>query len=67
MRNINLDLLFVSLLAATAAWTQFHASDLPMVGAFALVPLFGYIVAAPKKSAKRVYRWKIAQNEHYKK
>ena len=57
MKKINIDLLFVLLLVVAAAWTQFHAADLPVLGAFGLVLLFGsVVVATPKKRTKRPVR-----------
>jgi len=56
MKRISLDLPFVLLLVAAAAWMQFHSSDLLILGAVGLIPLIGSVVATPKKSTKRQAR-----------
>ncbi|HSS98703.1 MAG TPA: hypothetical protein VLK33_16830 [Terriglobales bacterium] len=56
MKKINLDVLIVLLLLIAAAWTRLHVSALPILGALALVPLFGNLIATPRKSTKQPLR-----------
>jgi len=56
MKKIKLDLLFIVSLVIVTVWMQFHAVDLPVLGALGLVPLLGSVVATPRKSTKRQAR-----------
>jgi hypothetical protein len=59
MKKIKFDLLLILLLLAVAVWSQLHAFGLPLLMCLGLIPLFGSVVANPKKRTNRqprVYR-----------
>jgi len=56
MKNIQFDLLVIVLLVGVAAWTQFHASGLPLLMGVGLIPLFGSVVTSKRKITKRQSR-----------
>jgi hypothetical protein len=56
MKNIKVDLLLIILSVVLTIWSQSHVSALPVLMGLGLIPLFGSVIATPRKRARRSAR-----------
>ncbi len=64
MKKIKFDVLLIVLLLAATGWAQWHALGLPLLMCLGLIPLFGSVIANPKKRTNRqprIYKVDSAQ------